>query len=118
MRRIMLKSKIHNAVITQADLKYAGSITIDEDLMESADVFEGERVQVVNVNNGARFETYVITGPRGGRDICLNGPAARQGAPGDIIHILTYATMNDEELKRYKPTIIILDETNAIIEKK
>ena len=115
MRRILLKSKIHNANVTQSNLYYAGSITIDEDLMEKGDIAESERVQVVNLNNGARFETYVIRGERGSGTICLNGPAARLGGVGDIIHILTYATYNDDEVKGHNPTILILNDKNEIM---
>ena len=118
MRRIMLKSKIHNAVITQTELTYAGSITIDSQLLEKSNIIENERVQVVNLNNGARFETYVIEGEKGTGMICLNGPAARLGAEGDVIHILSYATISDEELKDYKPLIIVLNDKNEIIQKK
>ena len=110
----MLKSKIHNAVVTQTELSYAGSITIDGSLMEKSDIIENERVQVVNINNGARFETYVIQGEKGTGSICLNGPAARLGSPGDKIHILSYATMSQDELKGFKPTIIILNDKNEI----
>ena len=116
MRRIMLKSKIHNAAVTQTELSYAGSITIDVALMEKSNIVENERVQVVNVNNGARFETYVIQGERGSGTMCLNGPAARLGSPGDRIHILSYATVSEDELKDFKPTIIVLDEKNSVIQ--
>lgn len=118
MRRILLKSKIHNAMITHSNLYYAGSITIDENLMERADIVENERVQVVNLNNGARFETYAICGKRGSGMICLNGPAARLGVETDIIHILTYATVGEEELKTFKPVKIVLNEKNEIIDEK
>ena len=118
MRRIILKSKIHNAGVTQSNLYYSGSITIDESLMEKSNIVENERVQVVNVNNGARFETYVIKGKRGSGEICLNGPAARLGVENDTIHILTYATVSEEELEKFKPVLIILDEKNEIVEEK
>ena len=108
----MLKSKIHNAVVTQSELSYTGSITIDGSLMEKSDIIENERVQVVNINNGARFETYVIQGGKGTGSICLNGPAARLGSPGDKIHILSYATMSQDELKGFKPRIIFLNDKN------
>ena len=108
----MLKSKIHNAVVTQTELSYVGSITIDGSLMEKSDIIENERVQVVNINNGARFETYVIQGEKGAGSICLNGPAARLGSPGDKIHILSYATMSEDELKGFKPRIIFLNDKN------
>lgn len=114
MRRIMLKSKIHNAMITQTELKYAGSITIDSSVLEKADIVENERVQVVNVNNGERFETYVIAGEKGSGEICLNGPAARLGCVGDKIHILSYTTIDSSELKGFKPAIIVLNDKNEI----
>jgi len=118
MRRIILKSKIHNARVTQSNLYYSGSITIDESLMGKSNIVENERVQVVNVNNGARFETYVIKGKRGSGEICLNGPAARLGVESDTIHILTYATISEDELEKFKPVIIILNEKNKIVEEK
>ncbi len=114
MYRILMKSKLHGACVTQANLKYEGSITIDEDLMEKADVVENERVQVVNVNNGERFETYVIKGGRGSGSICLNGPAARLGTEGDIIHIISYAHVDEKEREAFKATVIILNEDNTI----
>ena len=106
----VLKSKIHRVKVTQADLNYIGSITIDEDLMDAANFIEGEKVQIVNLNNGERLETYIIKGVRGSRDICLNGPAARRVAVGDIIIIISYALMDFEEAKKFKPTIIFPDE--------
>ena len=115
IRRIILKSKIHNAIVTQTELTYDGSITIDGSLLDRVDIFENERVQVVNLNNGARFETYVIRGKIGAGEICLNGPAARLGAVGDIIHILTYATVNEDEVKQFKPSIITLNEKNEVV---
>ena len=118
MRRIMLKSKIHNAVVKETELTYTGSITIDRMLMEKANIIENERVQVVNLNNGARFETYVIQGEIGTGMICLNGPAARLGAKGDIIHILSYATISEEELKNFKPLIIVLNDKNEVVQEK
>ncbi|MBL1232260.1 MAG: aspartate 1-decarboxylase [Flavobacteriales bacterium] len=107
----VLKSKIHRVKITEADLNYIGSITIDETLMEAANIIEGEKVQIVNINNGERLETYVIKGIRDSGNICLNGPAARRVAVGDIIIIITYASMDFEEAKKFKPTIIFPDET-------
>lgn len=101
-----LKSKIHQAVVTQADLNYVGSITIDEDLIDAANLIDGERVQIVNNNNGERLETYVITGERGSGVICLNGAAARRVAVGDEIIIISYVTMDFEEAKSYKPTLV------------
>jgi aspartate 1-decarboxylase len=118
MRRIMLKSKLHNAAVTQTELSYIGSITIDATLLEKADIIENERVQVVNVNNGARFETYVINGEKGSGMICLNGPAARLSANGDRIHILSYATMSAEEVENFEPDILFLNEKNEIVDKK
>ena len=107
----VLKSKIHRVKITEADLNYIGSITIDETLMEAANIIEGEKVQIVNIDNGERLETYVIKGIRDSGNICLNGPAARRVAVGDIIIIITYASMDFEEAKTFKPTIIFPDET-------
>jgi aspartate 1-decarboxylase len=114
MNRIMFKSKIHRASITQAELHYEGSLTIDEDLMEAADLLEYEKVSVVNINNGERLETYVIRGERGSKTICLNGAAARRGQVGDKIIIISYATMSDELAKVYEPTIVLVDENNSI----
>lgn len=108
------KSKIHRARVTQADLNYVGSITIDEDLMEAANMLEGERVQIVNNNNGERFETYVIKGERGSGVICLNGAAARKVAVGDIVIIISYAWMNPEEAKAFQPVAVFPDENNLI----
>ncbi len=112
----VLKSKIHRVTVTEADLNYIGSITIDEDIMEAANVIEGEKVQIVNINNGERLETYIIKGKRGSGNICLNGPAARRVAVGDIIIIISYAQMDFEEAKSFKPTIIFPDtSTNKIL---
>ncbi|CAM3972618.1 aspartate 1-decarboxylase [Paenibacillus alkaliterrae] len=108
----MMKSKLHRATVTEANLNYVGSITIDEDLMDAANIWENEKVQIVNNNNGARFETYVITGKRGSGVICLNGAAARQVQPGDQVIIISYAMMTDEEAKAHKPIVTILDESN------
>ena len=102
----IFKSKIHRAVITEANLHYVGSITIDEDLMEAANIIENEKVQVVNINNGERLDTYVIKGKRGSGVCCLNGPAARKAAVGDIVIIIAYATMDFEEAKTFKPSIV------------
>lgn len=111
----VLKSKIHRVKVTQAELNYIGSITIDPDLMEAANMIEGEKVQIVNVNNGERIETYIITGKRGSGEICLNGPAARRVSIGDIIIIITYAMMDFEEAKTFKPTLLFPDtDTNRI----
>jgi aspartate 1-decarboxylase len=105
----VVKSKIHRVTVTEADLNYIGSITIDEDLMNAANLIENEKVQIVNINNGERLETYVITGERGTGQICLNGPAARKVAVGDIIIIISYATMDFEEAKTFKPSLIFPD---------
>lgn len=114
----MFKSKIHRATVTQADLNYMGSITIDESLMETANILEGERVQIVNNNNGERFETYVIRGERNSGVICLNGAAARKVHVGDIIIIISYAFMDYEEAKQYKPITLIVDGENRILNSK
>lgn len=108
------KSKIHRATVTEANLNYMGSITIDEALMEAADLLEGERVQIVNNSNGERLETYVIKGERNSGLICLNGPAARKTSVGDKIIIISYASMNPEEALDYEPVIIYPDEENQI----
>src|SRR5882757_1128324 len=110
----VLKSKIHRAVITEADLSYIGSITIDENLMEAASLIENEKVQVVNVNNGERLETYVIKGKRGSGTCCLNGPAARKGMVGDVVVVISYANMDFEEAKKFKPWIVFPKEGNKI----
>jgi aspartate 1-decarboxylase len=102
----VVKSKIHRVTVTQADLNYIGSITIDEDLMDAANLIAHERVQVVNINNGERLETYVIKGERGSGVICLNGPAARKAAVGDIIIIISYASMDFEEAKSFEPRFV------------
>jgi aspartate 1-decarboxylase len=114
----ILKSKIHRAVVTGADLNYVGSITIDEDLMDAADIIENEKVQVVNNNNGQRFETYVIPGERGSKMICLNGAAARLVQPGDVIIIISYGLVEKDKAKAYTPKIIFLDDDNNIVEIK
>ena len=111
----VLKSKIHRVKITQAELHYVGSITIDEDLMDAANLIENEKVQVVNVNNGERLETYVIKGGRGSGQVCLNGPAARKAAVGDIVIIISYAGMDFEEAKNHKPILIFPDDRNKLI---
>lgn len=112
MYRHMMKSKIHRATVTEANLNYVGSITIDEDLMEAADLLENEKVQIVDNNNGSRLETYVIPGPRGSGVICLNGAAARLVHPGDTVIIISYAMLSAEELKAHKPTVVFVDENN------
>ncbi|NPA87739.1 aspartate 1-decarboxylase [Caminibacter pacificus] len=113
----MLYSKIHRATVTDANLNYVGSITIDEELMEEANLFVGQKVDIVNINNGERFSTYVIKGERGKRDICLNGAAARKVHPGDKIIIIAYANMTLEEAKKFKPAVVIVDDNNNVIEK-
>lgn len=110
----VLKSKVHRAVITEANLHYVGSLTLDEDLMDAANFIENERVQVVNVNNGERLETYLIKGKRGSGTVCLNGPAARKGAVGDMVVIISYATMNFEEAKKFKPALVFPKEGNKL----
>ncbi|MCO6465798.1 MAG: aspartate 1-decarboxylase [Bradyrhizobiaceae bacterium] len=115
MQRIMFKSKLHRARITQAELYYEGSLTIDQDLMEAADIMAYEKVSVVNINNGERFETYVIPGKRGSRDICVNGAAARKGQIGDEIIIITYTTVPDPQTARWEPTVVLLDKHNQIV---
>lgn len=110
----VLKSKIHRAVITEANLNYVGSLTLDEDLMEAANMIEGEKITVVNVNNGARLETYLIKGKRGSGVVCLNGPAARQGLAGDIIVIISYASMEFEAAKGFKPWLVFPKEGNKL----
>jgi aspartate 1-decarboxylase len=110
------KSKIHKVTVTEANLQYVGSITIDEDLMDAANLIENEKVQVVNINNGERLETYVIKGQRGSGIICLNGPAARKVVVGDVVIIISYALMDFEEAKTFKPWIVFPDtETNSVV---
>ena len=114
MQRIMMKSKIHRATVTDADLNYRGSITIDRDLMDAADLLEFEQVHVVDVDNGARFETYVIEGPRGSGVICLNGAAARLVQRGDKVIVISYASFDAVELSTYQPTVVHVDDRNQI----
>lgn len=114
MLRTMCKSKIHRATVTGADLNYIGSITIDPELMEAADLLEYEQVSVVNVNNGARFETYVIPGQPGKGEICLNGAAARMVHPGDKVIVISYAQYDEAEMESYRPVFIFVDEQNRI----
>ncbi len=111
----IFKSKIHRATVTDADLNYVGSITIDADLMEKADIIENEKVHVVDINNGERFETYVITGERGSKTICINGAAARLVQKGDKVIIISYASMEKEEAKKYDPVVVVVDEDNRIV---
>ena len=110
----VLKSKVHRATITEANLHYVGSLTLDENLMEAANMIENEKVQVVNVNNGERIETYLIRGKRGSGVCCLNGPAARKGAIGDVVVIISYASMPFEEAKIFKPWIVFPKEGNKL----
>lgn len=113
----LLKSKIHRVRVTQAELDYIGSITIDETLMVAANIIEGERVQIVNINNGERFETYVIKGTPNSGNICLNGPAARKVAINDIIIILGYGSMDFEEAKSFKPSLVFPNETTNLLDR-
>lgn len=110
----VLKSKIHRAVVTEAHLHYVGSLTLDENLMEAANLIENEKVTVVNVNNGERLETYVIRGKRGSGIVCLNGPAARKGMPGDIVVVISYALMDFEQAKSFQPSIVFPKEGNIL----
>ena len=111
----VLKSKIHRVKITQAELHYVGSITIDEDLMDAADLVENEKVQIVNINNGERLETYVIKGERGSGQICLNGPAARKAQVGDIVIIISYCSIEKSLAKTHTPIVIFPDADNKVI---
>lgn len=114
MFRQMMKSKLHRATVTGANLHYVGSITLDPDLMEAADLLASEKVQIVNNNNGERFETYVIEGRRGSREVCLNGAAARLVQPGDTLIVISYAWMAEEAARRHEPRVVILGEGNRI----
>jgi len=116
MMRNFLKSKIHRATITEANLHYEGSITIDQDLLEAADILPNEIVQVFNINNGARFETYALLGERGKKEICLNGAAARLGEVGDMIIIVSSCWLNKDEMDCFKPKIVLMDKNNSIKE--
>jgi len=111
----VMKSKIHRARVTQAELNYVGSITIDEDLIDAANIIPNEKVQIVNNNNGARFETYVIKGERGSGVVCLNGAAARLAQVGDVVIIISYAQMTMEEGRNYQPLLVFPDENNRLI---
>ena len=111
----VVKSKIHRVKVTGTDLNYIGSITIDEDLMDAANIIEGEKVQIVNNNNGERLETYAIPGPRNSGEITLNGAAARKVAPGDILILITYAMMDVEEAKQFKPALVFPNEENNLL---
>lgn len=110
----MFKSKIHRATVTEANLNYMGSITIDSALLEAADLLPNEKVQIVNNNNGARFETYIIPGPRDSGVICLNGAAARLVQPGDTVIIISYCLLSREEARSFKPTVVMVDEKNRV----
>lgn len=112
----IVKSKLHNVTVTDANLNYIGSITIDEDLLEAANMIPNEKVQIVNNNNGERFETYIIKGRRGSGEICLNGAAARKVAVGDIVIIISYASMEFEEAKKYQPAFVFPGEGNKLVE--
>jgi len=116
MLRQFLRAKIHRATITETDLDYEGSLTLDPQLAEAAGMMANELVHVLNVNNGARFETYIILGQPGSRTVCLNGPAARLGMVGDKIIVLAYAQMTEEEARTHKPRVVIVDENNSIVE--
>ena len=116
MFRMMMNSKLHRATVTEADLNYVGSITIDSDLLDAAGMLPNEKVHVVNNNNGARFETYIIAGERGSGVICVNGAAARLVQKGDIVIIFSYVYMSDEEARTHEPTVLIMDEKNKIKE--
>jgi aspartate 1-decarboxylase len=115
MQRHLMKSKIHRATITSADLHYEGSLTVDEDLLDAADLRTHEEVQVVNVNNGARFSTYVIPGPRGSGVLQLNGAAARLGMAGDLVIVISYGAFDEAEAARHHPTVVFVDDKNRIV---
>ena len=118
MQRTMCKGKIHRATVTQANLNYVGSITIDQNLLDAADIYPYEQVQVVNVNNGARLETYTIAGARGSGVICLNGAAARHAAEGDIVIIMSYGLYDEKEIRSLEPHIVFVDADNRLVEAK
>jgi len=112
MMRIVLKSKIHRAKVTETNLNYVGSVTIDEELMEAADIIPGERVQILNINTGDRLETYAMPGRKGSGEICLNGAAARAASVGDLVIIISYAIVGDDEARSIKPKIVFVDDEN------
>ena len=118
MQRFMLRSKIHGATLTGTDLDYEGSVTIDRDLLDAADMLPGEQVQVLNFNNGQRIITYAIEAPAGSGTVLLNGPAARLGVPGDRLIILSYCTVSDEEARTIRPTVILVDDENRVLGRK
>ena len=112
----VMRSKLHQLTITEADLNYIGSISLDPDLMDAAGMVEGEKVQIVNINNGERIETYIIKGERGSGQVCLNGPAARRCQPGDVVIVIAYGQMTIEEAKNFTPTVVFPDtETNKVV---
>jgi aspartate 1-decarboxylase len=115
VQRFMLRSKIHRATLTQTDLNYEGSITVDRDLLEAAEILPGEQVHVLNLNNGERLVTYTIEGPAGSGTMLLNGPAARLGVPGDLIIVISYGLATDEEAKSIRPKVVLVDENNRIV---
>ena len=114
----MMKSKIHRVTVTEANLNYIGSITIDQDLLDAANILEGERVYIVNNNNGERFDTYTISGERGSGVVCLNGAAARKVQPGDIVIIMAYAQIDENEAKTMKPKVVFVDDNNKPVSVK
>ncbi|MFC0188569.1 aspartate 1-decarboxylase [Fictibacillus aquaticus] len=116
MFRTLMKGKIHRARVTEANLNYVGSITIDEDILDAVDMMANEKVQIVNNNNGARFETYIIPGERGSGVFCLNGAAARLVQEGDVIIVITYAMYTEEEARRHQPKVAVMDEDNKIVQ--
>lgn len=116
MQRTMLHSKIHRATVTQADLHYVGSLTIDRDLLDAADLLPGQQVDVVDVDNGARLTTYAIEGARGSGIVCVNGAAARLVQPGDTVIIISYAAMNDQEARAFQPQVVFVDRDNRIVD--
>jgi aspartate 1-decarboxylase len=118
MRRVMCKSKIHRATVTQSELYYEGSLTLDTALMDAAEMLPYEKVQIVNVNNGQRLETYLIPGKKNSGIVCLNGPAARHGAVGDQVIIITYGSFSEEELKKFKPKIVFVNGKNKIVKNR
>lgn len=117
LQRPMMLSKLHRATVTQADLEYVGSITVDEELMEAADILPNQQVDVLDITNGARLTTYAIPGPRGGRDIQINGAAAHLVDVGDRVIIVAYGVMSDEDAHRHVPRVVVLDERNEIVER-
>ena len=114
MRRTMMKSKLHRATVTQADLHYVGSLTLDRDLMDAADLLPNEKIQVVDIDNGARLETYVIPGERGSGVVCMNGAAARLVSPGDLVIIISYAELEDAEAQTWEPRAVLVDANNRV----